>query len=103
MPSFVIENTSIPCPDAVSRSEDALMASIANSTPSSIDSPDLYVLSRSPKIYGIPEEKFASKSSTRITLPAGSTEYSSASLCSFSPPTISPAMNGIVEGCLMFL
>ena len=36
MPSFVIVKTSIPCPDAVSRSDDDFIASTANLTPSSI-------------------------------------------------------------------
>ncbi len=103
MPSFVILKTSIPWPDAVSRSEDDLIASIASSIPSSIDRSDLYILSSIPRMYGIPEEKFASKSSTSITLPAGSIEYSSVVPFSFRPPTISPAMNGIIEGCRMFL
>ncbi len=102
IPSFVIAKTSIPFPDAVSRSDDDFIASVASLIPSSIVISFLYVLSSSPKMYGIPDEKFASYSSTFIELPAGSTEYNSVVPSSFSPPTINPAINGIIVACLMF-
>ena len=50
IPSFVILKTSTPWPDAVSRSDDALIAPIASSVASSIDRSGLYVRSSIPRM-----------------------------------------------------
>jgi len=46
----VIVKTSTPCPDAVSRSDEDLIASIASSIASSVVRFGLYILSSSPSI-----------------------------------------------------
>jgi len=60
IPSFVIVITSIPNPEATSLCVEAFRHSIASLIPSSIVISFLYSLSSNPKMYGIPEEIFAS-------------------------------------------